>query len=376
MSLLTKYKDTKTEKATIISLDKAKGRIGIYLRNGLSTVAAYLYDIKDLRVGMPVIVAKVNETYVILNEVEDSNLKKSYSTPKTSTILSSCEATLEDSAVIYIDETLWIYPSEIKPHTKYKWTVRGGGYLTDESNTKVLFHAPSYSTESTVTLSLGDGTICDSITIYVIPYICEAAIGYTTQQMQINEIQTLTVIGVIPTITYYWEIISGGGSLSSEIGNSVVYYSPSTNPNCTENPIIQLSANDSICDTLSIAINGYNDEDSSAYSTVTDVCEQNVPSDTYWSMCKSWDKTPSNHPYSFGYCCNTVYNCNGVPVSYHATGWQSIMWDHSSHPDWCEVVRTYTLNMCYGMEIGEEKFWTDTRTTAMKAAGCCPSILI
>lgn len=75
------------EKATITSIDKTTGRIGIFLRNGLNTSAVYLYDINDLRVGLNVLVGWVSDSYVIFNKVDSRapvSATKSYSMPEGS----------------------------------------------------------------------------------------------------------------------------------------------------------------------------------------------------------------------------------------------------------------------------------------------------
>lgn len=61
------------EKAKITSIDTLTGRVGLYLRNGLNTVGTYLYDIKDLRVGMAVIVGRVSNAYVIFQNMASSS---------------------------------------------------------------------------------------------------------------------------------------------------------------------------------------------------------------------------------------------------------------------------------------------------------------
>lgn len=55
----------------IKSIDRNKGRIEVYLKNGLTTTASYLYDIATLQENMNVLVALVNNSYVILNQVEN-----------------------------------------------------------------------------------------------------------------------------------------------------------------------------------------------------------------------------------------------------------------------------------------------------------------
>lgn len=86
MKFLTKYKDTTIEQAFITSIDKVKGRIGLFLKNGLHTTGNYLYDINDLRVGISVIVSKVDGFYTIVNMIETDSAKKSYGRVMTQSI--------------------------------------------------------------------------------------------------------------------------------------------------------------------------------------------------------------------------------------------------------------------------------------------------
>ena len=78
MSLLTKPKDVKVEQAFITSIDRVRGRVGLFLKNGLSTTGTYMYDISDLRVGLSVLVSKVDNFYVIINLINSDSVKKSY----------------------------------------------------------------------------------------------------------------------------------------------------------------------------------------------------------------------------------------------------------------------------------------------------------
>jgi len=80
-------------------------------------------------------------------------------------------------------------------------------------------------------------------------------IGYTTQGMQVDEEQTLTVEGGVDGCVYSWAIISGGGELSAGTGTSVIYTASASNPDCDENATISLSVEENTCDTLEIAIN-------------------------------------------------------------------------------------------------------------------------
>ena len=82
----------------------------------------------------------------------------------------------------------------------------------------------------------------------------DISIGYTTQGMQVNEEQTLTVEGGVDGCVYAWGLV-GGGTLSGEEGDSVVYTAPATNPNCESNAVVSLSVGGAQCDSLYISIN-------------------------------------------------------------------------------------------------------------------------
>jgi len=58
------------EEGKITAIDRLKGRVSLYLRNGLVSTGTYLFDIKNLRVGMGVLVGRVSNSYVIINEVK------------------------------------------------------------------------------------------------------------------------------------------------------------------------------------------------------------------------------------------------------------------------------------------------------------------
>lgn len=69
--LVTKDKKlTDLNQAKIIAIDRIKGRVSLAMRNGLVSTGVYLYDLKDLRAGMTVLVVKANSSYVILNKIE------------------------------------------------------------------------------------------------------------------------------------------------------------------------------------------------------------------------------------------------------------------------------------------------------------------
>ena len=112
---------------------------------------------------------------------------------------------------------------------------------------------------------------------------CEGiSIGYTTQGMSISEEQTLTAIGASDGCTYNWEIVSGGGSLSSNEGGAVLYTAPSTNPFCNLNATIKLSSEGEECDFLEIAVNAINWWTGEAYHKKTCNSESSCVQFTTW----------------------------------------------------------------------------------------------
>jgi hypothetical protein len=71
MILLKKPKRDNLLRAKINSIDYASGRIGIFTKNGLKSVATYLGNISDLRVGNQVLVGKVDDAFIILNKLQN-----------------------------------------------------------------------------------------------------------------------------------------------------------------------------------------------------------------------------------------------------------------------------------------------------------------
>lgn len=179
------------------------------------------------------------------------------------------------------------------------------------------------------------------------------SIGYTTQQMAINTQQTLTVTGAVAGCTYNWAIASGGGSLSSNTGISVVYTAPATNPNCNSNPTITLNVGGAQCDILQIAVNAVND-DAYRKPTGTGITYEAYPCppkdcacSPFWDIYQCNDSYDSTRdPWDFPSCA-----CNGYYTYF--------CWDGSSctpNPPCPEIV--------------------DLRSDALKAAGCCPAALL
>ncbi len=129
-----------------------------------------------------------------------------------------------------------------------------------------------------------NGLNVDSIIINIDSSPSPATIGYTSQQMQVGEEQTLTAIPEGETCgetTYTWAIAGGGGSLDISTGLSVVYTAPGTNPECASNPTITLSANGEVVDSLQLAINAFTSGLEATRIWSDPRCEQVAP--TAWN---------------------------------------------------------------------------------------------
>jgi len=62
--------DSSLEQGKVVFIDRLKGRVSVFLRNGLVSAASYLYNLDELRVGMSVLVGKVSNSHVIISKVE------------------------------------------------------------------------------------------------------------------------------------------------------------------------------------------------------------------------------------------------------------------------------------------------------------------
>lgn len=172
----------------------------------------------------------------------------------------------------------------------------------------------------------------------------DISIGYTTQQMQVNEQQTLIVIGAQEGCTYNWAIASGGGSLSTDTGTSTIYTAPSTNAECANNPTITLSNGGIQCDVLELAVNAW-----VAGGLAARYC------------CSFW------YAGNWRHCWQTV-GCDGI-------------YDLVCEPLCVTMGCTTSIWSCmFGADYGTcadhlppyEEGVKDLRTAAMKTGGCCP----
>lgn len=241
----------------------------------------------------------------------------------------------------------------------YKW------FYTPETGTLVAtppycatYTAPPAGLDcvSPVRISLEcDGEEVDAIIIAIKLEPVTASIGYTTLQMAIDEEQTLNVVpgtSGCGTPVYDWAITAGGGTLSASSGDSVVYTAPHTNPSCSLNPTIALTCNGVELDTLKIAVNA---DGAVPYAgqvfTGIDITCQPYTGDTCWCTRRC-----------------PVFRCDGSVQTNGMCGaglQGAVLLCTASYPprvcnSGCSPVLT-TL---------------DSRTTAMKQAGCCPAQLL
>jgi len=83
------------------------------------------------------------------------------------------------------------------------------------------------------------------------------ALGYETNEMNVGEEQTLTVVNAHPSCdgeNYEWLITSGGGELSALTGLTVIYSSPTSGANCPGNTEITLYCGGEVMATLAITM--------------------------------------------------------------------------------------------------------------------------
>ncbi len=190
-------------------------------------------------------------------------------------------------------------------------------------------------------------------------------IGYETQQMLVGASQALTVVGARPDAVYRWRVASGGGTLSSTTGTSVVYTAPSSNPNCENNPAISLSSDGAVCNTLQIAVSAPRIDGGAFFEARTfskTACTHSIykrPYNCYgssspeWSACDGCDCNPG---WPTACNCNGAFFCTADHVNARCTA-------NSACGSWNGVTIA-----CSG--------FTDIRTAAQKAKGCCPAALL
>jgi len=164
---------------------------------------------------------------------------------------------------------------------------------------------------------------------------------------------------------YDWAITAGGGSLSAESGESVIYTAPATNAECANNPTIELSCNGVVLDTLQLAVNAYTSTEAFYVKYCKYDCKQEGTAD-YCALVGRWQ----------GGCDNAEVEMGGV------CGGGSM--DPSDDCAWCTSIGRGTcvdvkdIGDCSiapwaGPDLGEA---IDVRNAYMITNGCCPAALI
>lgn len=139
--------------------------------------------------------------------------------------------------------------------------------------------------------------------------ISESGIGSTSQQMTFDSTKVLWINEPdSPGSCYTWEILSGGGELSSNSGLSTVYTAPSSNYNCTSNAVIGLSCKGEQIDFLPLAITN---TIFTCNSLAMLRCEPPVEGNpgSYWIYydCRGRRCTPEGQGYRYQNCLDWSY---------------------------------------------------------------------
>ena len=254
------------------------------------------------------------------------------------------------------------------------WTLDGVGSLSNLVGPTTVYTAPDYSEagadSAIITLWCGEA-VKDTLVISI-AHSCDCldTIVYTSQQMTVNQQQTLEASGMQSDECYSWAITSGGGSLSALTGKSVVYTAPATNANCVNNPTIQLSCGGVVLDTLKIAVNAYAVGGVGFFFTYT-------PSD----LCSLCVDGPCNLSGSTWYYHVIAYRfalaCDGVITT---SGWTEQNYGRSTCAEAESLSKYYALAALRNpypacAAVGWDS-WCDDRSAAEKNGGCCPAALL
>lgn len=191
-------------------------------------------------------------------------------------------------------------------------------------------------------------------------------IGYTTNQMAVEESQMLYVHNAQTGCIYTWTL-TGGGSFSVvsgktfAIGLFVTYYAPDSNANCENNATIKLRCNDIPVDTLEIAINANTGGDL-AY-VINGPCLTRCLDDGF-------------HTFNY-YYYKTQYHCDGT---IHVAPEFKNLYQVSGMPS-CAAAQAAADGSDTCVDAGGccnlyTPGTTDFRSEAQKAAGCCPAALL
>jgi len=180
------------------------------------------------------------------------------------------------------------------------------------------------------------------------------SISYTTQQMTTTgggSTQTLTVSG--GSTPYGWVIISGGGTLTIVTPGDTtayLYTAPTTNANCANNPVIQVTEYYGGSKILKIAVS-VPGVGGVAYDITA--CTSTGPGDATFT--------------SVMYDCYGTFYANGAGCSGNSPGWSCASAPPCTGGTSCGVPGR-------GHDCAPNTY--DDRTAQQKTDGCCPVALL
>lgn len=133
-------------------------------------------------------------------------------------------------------------------------------------------------------------------------------LGFTSKQMSVSGTQNLTASGGAGS--YTWSIVSGGGSLSSQSGDSVTYTAPASNANCGSNPFIRVTDSCSNSTTLNLGVNAYTGKNWNDTAYLVSYC--------VGPICQCYPDACQGNYYQRGFYYETsaglnAYFCDGTP---------------------------------------------------------------
>ena len=260
-----------------------------------------------------------------------------------------------------VDETQELSIQGIKdgcPADLYEWSCLSlGGDVTPISGVTTIYTAPAGGAECVTPQIVAlycNGVQVDTISIDIEPCPTSCAIGYTSQQMATNGTQTLSAV---PTgegcgaAAYTWAITSGGGTLNTAEGDTVIYTAPATNASCANNPTIALYCDAVLQDTLLLAINAV-----TALQVVRECKNRTCP-------------VPCTAYTNCGYCYRD-FSCNGTRYPDGNTANCVCL----SLGTWDTFGQVGSGTCITGAGVPEG--FTDLRSSAQILAGCCPMQLL
>ncbi len=256
-----------------------------------------------------------------------------------------------------------VFENPIKSGCTYTWTQKlvskVGTTCTYLLEAWTIWNRSEPCASKTITKKCGKVRAVDNKLFYT-PVVCGGeSIGYVSQQMGVNDIQSLTVVDPAAGATYTWEVTSGGGSITSD----GVYTAPATNAGCANNPTISLKCGGNVMTTLKLAVNG---SDTNCQKAATQYCVKYAARTPPWS------------------CCQFFYGCKGVEVATGGCGGSNSSFCGPGYWDCVNYTATrMTINDLHDTEAlalsscsGHASGTYDTRTEANLLAGCCPQQLL